>query len=123
MKKKQGRTLIGILVVMALIAGGAAYFYGPGKPGETTQRADGKGNTVIGKSALAAKDVVCRQQLGQVRASIQINTDHVDNIFPPNLDALKLPAEFEKCPVGGEAYIYNPEAGLVYCPHPGHEKY
>ena len=40
-----------------------------------------------------------------------------------DLSEMKEISSISKCPVGGEAYTYNPQTGEVHCPHPGHERY
>lgn len=85
-------------------------------------RADREGKTMIGRAAATAKDSKCQNQLSQVRQGITIQQDPVENTFPENLEALRL-GSITACPIGGEAYVYDPASGMVYCPHPGHEKY
>jgi len=122
--KRSGNTMIGVLVVVAIIVALVVVFYGKGAGGNSMpERADKKGETVIGKSLYAAKDDQCRNGLDQVRASIAINTDPVEGTKPASLEATRLGAQFYKCPVGGEAYAYDPKTGKVHCPHPGHEAY
>lgn len=121
MKRNSGQTLIATMVVLVIICILAAvYFVGTGGGGST--RADGKAQTVIGGAIYAAKDEVCRSNLGQVRSSLQI-TWTTDDRYPGNLQETRLPPEFYKCPVGGEPYEYEPQTGLVKCVHPGHGKY
>lgn len=84
-------------------------------------RPDGKGETLIGRSMYRAKDEVCRSNLGQVRQAVQIATDPVEGTAPDKIEDTRLGADFYKCPVGGEPYVY--ENATVRCPHAGHEKY
>ena len=77
----------------------------------------------MGLAELAAKDTVCRSNLGQVRASLQIAETNNEEKYPENIEDTKLPKEFYSCPLGKEKYVYDPTTGKVYCPHPGHEKY
>jgi len=119
MNQIRGNTLVGTLVAIALMAvlavamfKGSSAFGGKALP----SRKDGKGTTVMGQAELAAKDTVCRSNLGQVQSAN-------DEKYPDNIEDTKLPKEFYKCPLGGEKYIYDPVSGKVYCPHPGHEKY
>jgi len=126
MNRIRGNTLVGTLITIALMAMLAVVlFKGSGAFGAKTGpgRKDGKGTTTMGLAELAAKDTVCRSNLGQVRAALQIAESANDEKFPDTLTDTKLPKEFYKCPLGGEKYIYDPATGKVYCPHPGHEKY
>jgi hypothetical protein len=125
--KSRGQTLVGLLVVLAIMAllgvalmKGSGMFGVPGK--SVSGRKDGKGTTVMGSAEWAARDTVCRSDLAQVRAALQI-AETPDGEHPATLQELKLGAEFYKCPVGGEAYVYDPATGTVHCPHPGHENY
>lgn len=125
MTRESGRTLIGVLVAV-VIAIGLTLLFTNGSSlvgGKEPERADGKGETIVGRSMLAGKDTQCQNYLGQLRASIQINTDPVDNTRPQSLEETRLGKTFYNCPVGGEAYIYDPQTGKVSCPHAGHESY
>ena len=87
-------------------------------------RKDGKGLTVPGRVALAAKDDVCKSNLEQIRASISIAySSSGDSAYPASLEETKLGNDFYKCPIGKEAYTYDPQTGQVHCPHKGHEGY
>jgi hypothetical protein len=122
-RTRQGDTLIGLLVTTAIIAILAAvYFTGKGT-GETKGRKDGIGRTIIGRSIAGAKDDVCRSNLGQVRAAIQIARANADDAPPADLKETRLGDSFYRCPLGKEPYAYNPETGEVKCVHLGHEKY
>lgn len=125
MKSKQsGNSLIGVLVAVVIVIVAVLVFAFGGIPGQTkSNRADGKGSTLVGRSILKGQDTKCQTYLGQVRQSIQINTDPVDGFKPQTLQDLNLGSQFYACPIGGEAYDYDPETGDVHCPHPGHEKY
>lgn len=126
----RGSSLVGVLVAVALVLvlvivfalGGGSLGLSPASD-KPAARADGKGETVVGRSLYTAKDEVCRSNLGQVRTAITIQTDPVDNTRPEAISDLQLPSEFLKCPVGGEPYEYDPATGKVRCPHPGHEDY
>lgn len=125
MNRRRANTLIGLMVAMAIVILATLFFVTGGKMlgGKVEERPDGKGETMIGKSIYRAKDTQCRSNLGQMRQGIGIATDPVENTFPQSLEETRLGATFYKCPVGGEAYVYDPATGLVSCPHAGHEKY
>lgn len=120
-----GRSLVGLLVSVGLVVVLAVVFaVGSGLFGEKSgKRKDGKGETVIGKSMYAAKDDVCRSNLGQVRQSLEIAKDPVEGTNPESLEETKLGNDFYKCPVGSEPYEYDKATGQVKCVHVGHEKY
>lgn len=118
---RRGQTMIAMLIVIAIIAILAVVFLKGG--GGLNQRKDKIGNTIVGQMKADAKDDVCRSNLQQVRASIQINTDPVENTFPARLEDTKLGNDFYSCPLGHEPYVYDPKTGQVHCVHPGHEKY
>ena len=124
--RTRGNTLVSLLATLAIIAVlSVALFYGSGAFGgeKKSARPDGKGTTVLGAAKYAAKDDVCRSNLGQVRSALQIVAMTNEDQPPADIKETKLPSEFYVCPVGGEAYEYNPADGLVKCPHPGHGKY
>lgn len=121
----RGNSLVGMLVALAILVmlGLVFAFGGFGQAGKVQERADGKGETLIGRSALRAQDTKCLSNLGQVRQGIQIATDPVDDVRPQSLADTRLGAQFYQCPIGKEPYTYDAATGTVKCPHPGHEKY
>jgi hypothetical protein len=127
MKKVQGNTLVATMVVMvimcllavALFKGGSMF----GAKGSTPVRKDGHGTTVLGAAEWAAKDEVCRSNLSQLRQALQIAQSNDDEKFPQTLEETRLGADFYRCPLGKEPYVYDPATGQVHCPHPGHEQY
>lgn len=123
-------SLIEILVVIVIIAVLASVLYvgfgsrtlpvSPQDPSEAG-RADGQGTTVVGGAVARAKDEQCRQQVSQLRQMIDMQTMSGD-APPTSLDDVgSQPATFQRCPIGGESYAYDPSSGRVTCPHPGHE--
>jgi hypothetical protein len=110
------------LAIMGVLA--VALFKGSSMFGsQAPTRMDGHGTTTLGAAEWAAKDTVCRSNLGQVRMALQLAQQTNDDKYPETLQETKLPKEFYKCPVGKEKYLYDPATGQVSCPHPGHEKY
>ena len=124
---RRANSLVGLLFTIAIIAILAVVLlhgqnvFGSADPGSL--RKDGKGKTVLGASLARAHDAVCMEDIRQVRESLQINRDEVDNKWPATLQDTRLGADFYKCPLGGEPYQYDPSTGVVKCVHPGHEKY
>jgi hypothetical protein len=111
--------VIGLVLVAVFAIGPQAL---TGQP-QGSPRADGKGETIVGRAMLRAKDTDCAAQLSQVRQALMIQTDPVDNTRPGSLQEIQGVRSLTKCPVGEVDYQYNAEEGTVSCPHPGHEKY
>ncbi len=123
-----GNSLVGILVSFMIIVVAVMFFVtgGFGMLGgeEERERADGLGQTTLGRARYAAEDSVCRTQLSQVRQLVDLSKDQVDEVYPAGLSQVSgLPAGYDKCPIGKEQYTYDPATGEVTCPHTGHEKY
>src|SRR6476659_7848030 len=127
MKLQRGQTMIASMIVIAIILILAVFLlrgYTNGHLGPGSARKDKLGNSIPGVSILAAKDDVCRNNLSQDRAAIQIfHTTNGDEGFPSTMEDFKLGHDFYYCPVGHERYNYDPGTGQIHCPHPGHEKY
>ncbi len=129
MKKTSGRALVNIMaaaviLILAVIAVtvGPKAFGGTGN-GLSAERKDHKGETLVGKALLRARDENCMSQMSQLRQAIEIATDPSEGTHPQTLEETKLGASFYQCPIGKERYDYDPITGQVHCPHPGHEKY
>lgn len=122
--RTSGQTLVASLIVIAIIGILAAALYGGTRGvGGPSPRKDGKGATVLGLSKLKAQDEVCRSNLSQARAGVQIARTNADDAPPSRLEEIGIGQQFYKCPLGGEPYTYDATSGEVKCPHPGHEKY
>ena len=93
--------------------------------GPTRTNKSGKAQTTYGQAKEKATDVECQSNLRQIRAAIEIyRTEH--EAPPPSTADIKIGVsdpKFLSCPVGGEAFVYNPQAGTITCPHPGHERF
>jgi hypothetical protein len=130
--KRRGNTLAASLVVVVIIMIAVVVYITGGFGGKKstlagepqTGRADGHGTTALGAARWAAKDDVCRENLSQIRQFIQVAETSGDDDKPPaSLDDIKVPQSIRFCPIGKEAYDYDPATGKVHCPHPGHEKF
>ncbi len=133
--KRDGFALVEILVVVVLIAILAtAYFvwFSPkranevkgavdsGNPAQVSGVGGGSGpQTLMGQVLQKGESVECMNNLRQLRAAIQMYVaDH--GSYPPNLQALNMPRMI-RCPVTGQAYLYDPATGTVKCPaHPNY---
>lgn len=123
-------SLIGILVVTAVVLGLFAYLFLTAHNAQDKAVNQELGNvagstktTVPGKAMDAAKNSACQQDLATVRQAIS-TYQTTEGSFPPSLDAagIKNPTLL-KCPLGGEPYQYDPNTGTVKCTHPGHESF
>ena len=128
--KRNGSAMVGTLITVAIICvllvvfmkgGCGSSMLGASKGG--SPRADGKGTTIPGLVRADAQDDVCRSNIAQVRQLIDIYKMNNDDKPPESLKELKVADSLTHDPIGGEAYLYNPETGVVKCPHPGHSKY
>ncbi len=111
-----GQTLVALLVVIVIIVILALVFLQGGK-----LLGGGQQKSLPGQAMDKGKEVVCINNLQQIRAAIQMRVT-TEETKPANLAELKLSAEMLKCAVGGEPYVYNPQTGEVRCPHPGHQR-
>ena len=128
-------TLIGLLVVIVIIAILAAVMFTGGFPGagrggteRLLEEAGGGGpggpQTVYGKARQAAQSTVCRNNLTQARAAIQMFQGS-EGRFPASLEELaqSTPGLVLRCDVSKQPYSYDPTTGRVWCTQPGHENY
>jgi len=109
-------TLIGLLAALVIIGILFALYGLPGGLGGSSS--GGNAVSVAGGAKQRAEDVVCRNNLSQIRAAISIYSS-TNGGYPPSLDALQLGVPMS-CPEGGEPYDYDPATGQVHCVHPGH---
>jgi hypothetical protein len=118
--KHSGQTLVAMLVVIVIIMLLYLAFFRGGNPLSLTGSGQNQ-KSLPGQAMDKGKQVVCIENLRQIRAAIQMRVTTEEN-RPANLAELKLPAEMLKCAVGGEPYVYHPQTGVVQCPHPGHQR-
>lgn len=120
---QKGQSLVGVIVAFFVLVVVAVYYFngGFGNKDDENKRADGKGETLIGKSRYAAEDSVCRANLKNIRMAVSIATDPVDDLRPQSLS--ELPGNVINCSIDDEPYDYDPATGTVTCPHLGHEDY
>jgi len=111
-------TLIGLLVVIVIIGILFALYFGGTGP---KSAGPAGATTTPGRAVEQARDVVCRNNLAQIRAAIQTYVA-TSGAYPPSLESLEVGIPLN-CPVGGEPYVYDPATGQVHCVHPGHGRY
>lgn len=121
MRQFRANTLVGLLVVIAIIAILAVVVTTGGFGNRKSTRKDGLGTTVQGGARAQAMDTQCVSNLQQIRLWVQTQTTTEDEM-PKSLADSRLPEDMLKCPIGKEPYDYNPAAGTVHCKHPGHEE-
>ena len=111
-------TLIGLLIVIAIIGILMAMY---GMPGGGGSSSSGTPISVAGGAKERAEDVLCQNNVQQLRAAIAIYQGNSQS-WPPSLESLNSGVGLT-CPVGGEPYDYDPSAGQVHCIHSGHERF
>ena len=125
--KQRGSAMVGTMVTLAIICVLLVVFMKGGcgsmLSASDSKRADGKGVTIMGAAEARARDEVCKTNLAQVRQMLMIAESDNDDKPPASLADLHAPDSTLHCPIGHEAYVYDPATGKVKCPHPGHGKY
>lgn len=112
-------TLIGLLAAIVIIGILFVLFFNGGGGGSS---ATGTGaRTTPGKAKEMAQDVLCENNLRQLRYELSIYQSSAGT-NPPSLASLETQVVLE-CPIGGEPYEYDPLSGQVHCVHPGHGGY
>jgi type II secretory pathway pseudopilin PulG len=111
-------TLIGLLIVIVIIVILFSMYAGGPVGGPTPE---GGATTVLGGAKQRAEDVLCQNNLSQLRTAISIYRSTAGT-NPPSLRDLDAGVSLT-CPVGGEPYQYDPRSGRVGCPHTGHERF
>ena len=116
----KGFALVELLVVMVVLVGLAALYFGMRGKGEKAEpRFEGEAQTRVGKAVQKGEGVECLNNLRQLRQMIQMEA--MDGSNPAQLDAgWVVPL---RCSVSGYEYRYDPQTGQVWCPTPDHEDY
>jgi len=116
----KGFALVELLVVMVVLVGLAALYFGMRGKGEKAEpKFEGEAQTTLGKAVQKGESVECQSNLRQLRLMIQMEAMEGSN--PAQLNASwGVPL---RCPVSGYEYRYDPQTGRVWCPTPGHENY
>ena len=120
--KQRGFTLIATLITVAIICILMVTMMG-GLGTEMPQRKDGMGKTIPGAARLKAEDEVCRSNLSQVRQALAAARMSSGDEAATSIRDAQIGDQFYSCPIGHEAYKYDPATGEVHCPHPGHERF
>lgn len=118
-------TLIGLLVAIAIGLALVVFVLLPKMmPGEQARNIGlvqpKAGQTVVGAAMDKGKETECSSNLRQIRTVIDAARASGDQL-PATLQDMKL-GSITTCPMSGQAYQYDPNAGQVKCPTPGHEK-
>jgi hypothetical protein len=78
-------------------------------------------SSIPGKALAKAETVDCKNNLQQLRSSIQMDVDQGQQ--PPASIGQGPMASVSKCPITGKTYGYDPQTGKVWCTTSGHEKF
>lgn len=74
---------------------------------------------VYKRAMINARDTQCVTNLHAIRqANEMYYVDYLE--YAPSLATFNFDWEYVHCPVGKEAYVYDPPSGSVKCPHPNH---
>ncbi len=109
MSNRCGFTIIGMLVVLAIIGILAVGLYGLGgdKGGE------GEKKSIPARAIEKAESIECQSNLNQLRQVVSMQT--MEGQPPPSsLAEMKLDV-ISKCPVSDKEYKYDPSTGRVWC--------
>lgn len=123
--KRKGFTLIATLITVAIICILMVIMmqsYTPAIDSVTRSAAATTGGKAQDMN-ISTVDLACKGNLSQLRQAIQAAKLSSGDENPPDLQSVGIGANFYKCPVGGEAYVYDPATGTVHCPHPGHQNF
>ncbi len=110
MSNRCGFTIIGMLVVLAIIGILAVGLYGLGGD---RGKSDGEKKSIPARAMDKAESVQCQSNLNQLRQAISMQT--MEGQPPPrSLAELRLDS-ISTCPVSGKPYKYDPGSGRVWC--------
>ena len=126
----KGNSLVGILIVTAIIAVAVLYFagllgnksdnglFGSRKVDTMKDFSNSQKETVYGQSMDAAKAVECQSNIKQIRDAVNMYVQS-NGQNPASLQELNLPQSMLVCPVSKSPINYDPQTGRVSCPtHP-----
>lgn len=114
MRRRGGRALVEILVVVVIVALLAALYLRLSRGSSP-----GAGRSIPKAATDKARDIECANNLKQLRALLEMT----------NADAGRYPAALNprsamsRCPVSDKPYSYDPRTGRVWCTTPGHETF
>ena len=112
MSRHSGFTLIGMVVVLAIIGMLAVTMYGLGG-----KKDRGEGQTesksIPARAIEMAESVECQSNLNQLRQMVSTYT-MVGDPAPASLAELRMDY-ISRCPVSGKPYKYDPSTGRVQC--------
>lgn len=119
--RRTGQTLIGLLVVVAIILAAAGFYLsakGKNPDGSTSSK------TALRRSVDLAQEVALQSNLGQIQQIIMMYKNDNNERPPASYDELKsyakFPAEMWINPVDDKPLDYNPETGtMIVVPYEG----
>lgn len=125
--RQRGGGMVGLLIAVALIAGGFAWYFTNLKPEPAPVRPGGPA-TYLGQSVEKGTEVDCKNNLNQIRIAITMERTQSGETGPPPptlqvLHSQGIGPHMLKCPVTQQPYQYNSQTGQVWCPTPGHERF
>jgi len=110
------------VVVIILILVVVWLYYGQPK-GSGEQGENQPLQSRVSQTRQGAESIECRNNLSQIRQSIQMQKMDDETQNPASLADLKLPDSMQKCPISGQPYPYDTNSGTVRCNTPGHMSY
>lgn len=119
--KNRGQTLVASLIVVAIILVCVVIMIKGTGDSKPRMKADGRGKTVLGNARATAQDEVCRSNISQARQLLQVAKSIDEETKYTNVADIPGAKGVANCPVGKEPYTID-EAGVIRCPHLGHEK-
>jgi len=120
-RRRRGFSLVEMVVVIVIIGALAAFLLPRYLSGGKT--ADGK---TVESPKQRGQSVECMGNLRQIRSAYQMATTADEENRPKSLADLRPQGVSEtmtRCTVTGQPYRFDPAAGSVQCPSPGHNRY